>query len=140
MGAEAHFGLRRQSEATTALFHSGVILRCIERQVIANAREAEQRKSGVALRFPPHSKNAAPYRLRQPIVVAPQASPQINPHFRCPSEMRTKGSYFRGSSWVNPAPSALSLDPIQIVISDCSTYALELIHSEGAARLPAERI
>jgi hypothetical protein len=32
MGAEAHFGLRRQSEATTALFHSGVILWCIERQ------------------------------------------------------------------------------------------------------------
>ena len=51
-----HFGLRRQSEATTALFHSGVILRCIKRQMIANAREAEQRKSGVALRFPPHSK------------------------------------------------------------------------------------
>ena len=59
MGAEAHFGLRRQSEATTALFHSSVILRCIERLVMANAREAEQRKSGVALRFPPHSKNAA---------------------------------------------------------------------------------
>jgi hypothetical protein len=54
----AHFGLRRQSEATTALFHSGVILRCIKRQMIANAREAEQRKSGVALCFPPHSKNA----------------------------------------------------------------------------------
>jgi hypothetical protein len=59
MGAKAHFGLRRQSEVMTALFHSGVILRCIERQMIANAREAEQRKSGVALRFPPHSKNAA---------------------------------------------------------------------------------
>ena len=59
MGAEAHFGLRRQSRATTALFHSGVILWCIERQMIANAREAEQRKSGVALRFPPHSENAA---------------------------------------------------------------------------------
>jgi hypothetical protein len=27
--------------------------------MIANAREAEQRKSGVALRFPPHSKDAA---------------------------------------------------------------------------------
>jgi hypothetical protein len=25
MGAEAHFGLRRQSEVMTALFHSGVI-------------------------------------------------------------------------------------------------------------------
>jgi hypothetical protein len=36
-----------------------VILQWIERQMIANAREAEQRKSGVALRFPPHSKNAA---------------------------------------------------------------------------------
>ena len=59
MGAKAHFGLRRQSEVMTALFHSGVILRCIERQMIANAREAEQRKSGLALRFPPHSKNAA---------------------------------------------------------------------------------
>jgi len=34
MGAKAHFGLRRQSTATTALFHSGVILWCIERQVI----------------------------------------------------------------------------------------------------------
>ena len=60
-----------------------------------------------------------PYWLWRPIAVAPQASPQINPHFRCPSEMRTKGSHFRGSSWVNPAPSALSLDPFQIVISDC---------------------
>jgi len=59
MGAKAHFGLRRQSEVMTALFHSGVILRCIERQMIANALEAEQRKSGVALRFPLHSKNAA---------------------------------------------------------------------------------
>ena len=59
MGAEAHFGLRRQSEVMTALFHSGVILRRIERQMIANALEAEQRKSGVALRFPPHSKNTA---------------------------------------------------------------------------------
>ena len=68
MGAEPHFGLRRQSEATKALFHSGVILLCIERQVIANAREAEQRKSGVALRFPPHFKNAA-YWLWRPIVV-----------------------------------------------------------------------
>ena len=48
-----------KSPATTALFHSGVILLCIERQMIANARDAEQRKSGVALRFPPHSKNAA---------------------------------------------------------------------------------
>jgi hypothetical protein len=44
----------RQSEATTALFHSDVILGHIERQL---TREAEQ--SGVALRFPPHSKNAA---------------------------------------------------------------------------------
>ena len=35
-------------------FHSDVILGHIERQLI---REAEQ--SGVALRFPPHSKNAA---------------------------------------------------------------------------------
>ena len=59
MGPEAHFGLRRQSTATTALSHSDVILWCIERQMIANAREAEQKKSGVALRFPPHSKNAA---------------------------------------------------------------------------------
>jgi hypothetical protein len=59
MDAEAHFGPRWQSEVMTALFHSGVILRCIERQMIANAREAEQRKSGVALRFSPHSKNAA---------------------------------------------------------------------------------
>ena len=59
MGTKAYFGLRRQSEVMTALFHSGVILQYIERQVIANAREAEQRKSGVALRFPPHSKNAA---------------------------------------------------------------------------------
>jgi hypothetical protein len=59
MGTKAYFGLRRQSEVMTALFHSGVIFLCIERQMIANAREAEQRKSGVALRFPPHSKNAA---------------------------------------------------------------------------------
>jgi hypothetical protein len=64
MDAEAHFGLRRQTEVMTALFHSGVILQCIERQVIANAREAEQRKSGVALRF----QNAA-YWLWRPIVV-----------------------------------------------------------------------
>jgi hypothetical protein len=76
MVTEAHFGLRRQSEVKTALFHSGVILRCIERQVIANARGTEQRKSGVALRFPPHSKNTA-HRLRQPIVaflVSPRAA------------------------------------------------------------------
>jgi hypothetical protein len=51
---QGHFGLRRQSEATTALFHSDAILGHIERQL---TREAEQ--SGVALRFPPHSQNAA---------------------------------------------------------------------------------
>ncbi|PYL98436.1 MAG: hypothetical protein DME27_05250 [Verrucomicrobia bacterium] len=46
------FGLRRQSEATTALFPT----RCDSPvgQVIRDACEPEE--SGVALRFPPHSK------------------------------------------------------------------------------------
>src|SRR5205809_990138 len=53
--------------------------------------------------------------------------------------MRPEGSYFRGSSWVSPAPS-FDLDSIKTVISNCSMYALELVHPEGAARLSAERI
>jgi hypothetical protein len=57
-----------------------------------------------------------------------------------PKNKRFTGRVCPALLLINPAPSALSLDPIQIVISDCSTYALELIHSEGAARLPAERI
>ena len=68
MGAEAHFGLRRQSEVMTALFHSGVILQYIERQMIANAREAEQKKA--VWRCASHrTPKMRPYRLRQPIVI-----------------------------------------------------------------------
>jgi len=47
-----HFGLRRQSEATTALFPRLTFSR---------------KKSGVALRFPPHSKETRPYRLRRKV-------------------------------------------------------------------------
>jgi hypothetical protein len=41
---KAHFGLRRHSEVTTVLFRAPAF---------------SQKKSGVALRFPPHSKNVA---------------------------------------------------------------------------------
>jgi hypothetical protein len=40
-----HFGLRRQSEAATALFRAGVILERRERQVIRDSREAELSKA-----------------------------------------------------------------------------------------------
>jgi hypothetical protein len=42
-----HFGLRRQSEAATALFRTGMILDCKERQVIRNSSEAK--RCGTAL-------------------------------------------------------------------------------------------
>jgi hypothetical protein len=68
MGTEAHLGLRRQSEATTALFHSSVILRCIERQVIANARELSKEKA--VWRCASHrTPKTRPYWLWRPIVV-----------------------------------------------------------------------
>src|SRR5439155_14802649 len=41
----AHFGLRRQSEATTALFHSGLILWSIERQLIRECPLSRARKA-----------------------------------------------------------------------------------------------
>ena len=70
MGAEAHFGLRRQSEATTALFHSGVILWCIERQVIAKM-PAELSKEKAVWRCASHrTPKTRPYRRRRPIVVS----------------------------------------------------------------------
>jgi hypothetical protein len=51
-----YFGLRRQSAAATALFRAGVILERREGEVIRDSSEAELSNSGVALRFPPHSK------------------------------------------------------------------------------------
>jgi hypothetical protein len=53
---QPHFGLRRQSVAATALFHGGVILGRIERQSIREGPRSRPKKSGVALRLPPHSK------------------------------------------------------------------------------------
>jgi hypothetical protein len=61
---QAHFGLRRQSEVATALFHSDVILGSIERQLIRECREAEQRKA--VWRSASHrTPKTRPYRVRR---------------------------------------------------------------------------
>jgi hypothetical protein len=56
-----------------------------------------------------------------------------------PDKMRPEDSYYLGTSWISPAPSTNPMDQFKGVVAESFEVRLEIIHFEGAARLPAER-